>query len=302
LYFSSTPSSINLYQEAPLSTTIRWSWVGVSILSYIAVIGYWMEKLSLENAQTTKENIKITELLNEKEQLIYRLMKANKTSATGALSASIAHELNQPLGASNLNIQLLKMKLEQGALNRDLGADILESLEEDNRRAATIVKSLRSIFHENDASAENVRAAELVSKVLDIVKPELKFKNINIEEKINDQLMVKVNTSEVVQVLLNLMNNAIQVLDQLDKPTKVITLEVSHDIDFVELSITDNGSGVAREYQSQLFELLNTTKKTGMGLGLWLSRHIVTRHQGSIHYEDAPGGGARFVIRFPSVN
>jgi signal transduction histidine kinase len=301
LYFNSTPSTINLYQEAPLSTTIRWSWVGVSILSYIAVIGYWMEKLSLENAQTTKENIKITELLNEKEHLIYRLMKANKTSATGALSASIAHELNQPLGASNLNIQLLKMKLEQGALNRDLGAEILESLEEDNRRAATIVKSLRSIFHENDASAENVRAAELVSKVLDIVKPELKFKNINIEEKINDQLMVTVNASEVVQVLLNLMNNAIQVLDQLDKPTKVITLEVSHDIDFVELSITDNGSGVAREYQSQLFELLNTTKKTGMGLGLWLSRHIVTRHQGSIHYEDAPGGGARFVIRLPAA-
>jgi C4-dicarboxylate-specific signal transduction histidine kinase len=302
LYFSSTPSSINLYQEAPLSTAVRWSWVGVSVLSYIAVISYWMEKLSIENTQSIRENLKITELLKEKEQLIYGLTKANKTSATGALSASIAHELNQPLGASNLNIQLLKMKLEQGALNRDLVSEILESLEDDNRRAATIVKSLRSIFHENNSQLENIHVDDLISKVLDIVKPELKFKNINVEEKINAQLTVKVNSAEMIQVLLNLMNNAIQALDQVDKPTKVIALEVVHDIDFIEISVTDNGSGVTPEYQSQLFGLLNTTKKTGMGLGLWLSKHIVTKHKGSISYEDVPNGGARFAIRLPSTS
>ena len=102
-------------------------------------------------------------------------------------------------------------------------------------------------------------------------------------------------------MLLNLINNAIQALSQLDQPHKVIVLEVLDGLDFVEISVTDNGHGVTSEYQSQLFELLNTTKKTGMGLGLWLSRHIVTRHKGSIHYENAVGSGARFVIRFPST-
>jgi signal transduction histidine kinase len=106
----------------------------------------------------------------------------------------------------------------------------------------------------------------------------------------------------MIQVLLNLLNNAIQALSQFDRPNKVITLEVLDGLDFVEISVADNGNGVAPEFQSQLFELLNTTKKTGMGIGLWLSRHIVTRHKGSIHYENAVGGGARFVIRFPSVN
>jgi signal transduction histidine kinase len=301
LYYSAETTISNLYQEAPLSTAVRWSWVGVSVLSYIAIIGYWMEKLSIENAQTIRENFEITSLLKEKEQLIYGLMKANKTSATGALSASIAHELNQPLGASNLNIQLLKMKLEQGKLNPELGKEILESLANDNQRAATIVKSLRSIFNEDKTQSENVHISELVNNVLDIVKPELKLNNIKVQQKINPQLIVKVNTAEVIQVLLNLLNNAIQALGESGKSNKLITLEVFHDVDFVEISVTDNGNGVMPEHQPQLFELLKSTKKTGMGLGLWLSRHIVTRHKGSLHYENAVGGGAKFVIRFPSV-
>jgi signal transduction histidine kinase len=301
LYNSSTDSIANLYQEAPSSTAVRWSWVGVSILSYIAIIGYWMERLSVENAQTIRENLEITSLLKEKEQLIFGLMKANKTSATGALSASIAHELNQPLGASSLNIELLKMKLGQGTLNPELGKEILESLANDNLRAATIVKSLRSIFNEDKSQSENVQIDDLITQVLDIVKPEIKFQNIKINKKINSKHLVEVNSAEVIQVLLNLLNNAIQALSQFDHSNKVITIEVFDDINSVEISVSDNGNGVPSEYQSQLFELLNTTKKTGMGLGLWLSRHIVTRHKGSISYEDAIGGGARFVIRFPSV-
>ena len=301
LYNSNTHSINNLYQESPLSTAVRWSWVGVSILSYISIIGYWMERLSVENAQTIRENLEITSLLKEKEQLIYGLIKANKTSATGALSASIAHELNQPLGASNLNIELLKMKLGEGTLNSDISKEILESLANDNQRAATIVKSLRSIFSEDRSQSENVQIDDLITQVLDIVKPEIKFQNIKINKEINSKHLVEINSSEVIQVLLNLLNNAIQALSQVDQSNKVITLEVLDGINFVQISVTDNGNGVPPEYQSQLFELLNTTKKTGMGLGLWLSRYIVTRHKGSISYEDAVGGGARFVIKFPSV-
>jgi signal transduction histidine kinase len=161
-------STINLYQEGVISSAIRWAWLGVSILTYIAALGYWLEKISIEKSQTLQENFKITELLKEKEGLIYNLLKANKTSATGALSASIAHELNQPLGASNLNIQLLKMKLEKGVLDPALGKEILDSLEEDNNRAATIVKSLRSIFTEGNSNAREVQLDDLITRVLEI--------------------------------------------------------------------------------------------------------------------------------------
>jgi signal transduction histidine kinase len=301
LYIDGGFSTPNLYQEGVISASIRWAWLGISILSYVVVLGYWLEKLSIENIQVARENEKITELLKEKERLIYGLLKANKTAATGALSASIAHELNQPLGASNLNIQFLKMNLEKGVINPELGKEVLDSLEEDNKRAAAIVKSLRSIFTDVDSNAEEVQLGSLIDKVLDIVKPELKSKNIQIQLQVGDELLVKVNSPEIEQVILNLLNNAIQALANTGTLQRRIVINATKSGQFIQLSVSDNGAGVPVEFKSQLFELLSTTKQTGMGLGLWLCKHIVTRYGGSIHYRDEIGGGARFVVELPSA-
>jgi C4-dicarboxylate-specific signal transduction histidine kinase len=260
-----------------------------------------LEKISLEKAQAIEESSRISALLKEKERLIYGLLKANKTAATGALSASIAHELNQPIGASNLNIQFLKMKLEKGVLNPELGREILDSLEEDNKRAATIVKSLRSIFSDSNSNAEEVLVNDLITQVLDIVTPELRSKNIQIQIRVDDGLKIKVNSAEIEQILLNLLNNAGQSLANSGTLLRRITIEATKVGNSIRLSITDNGMGVPAKFKPQLFELLSTTKQTGMGLGLWLCRHIVTRYGGSIHYEDAIGGGARFVVELPAA-
>jgi len=301
LYIDGGLSTPNLYQEGVNSSSIRWAWLGISVLSYVAVLGYWLEKISIEKTQAIQESSKITALLKEKERLIYGLLKANKTAATGALSASIAHELNQPLGASNLNIQFLKMKLEKGIINPELGREVLDSLEADNHRASTIVKSLRSIFSESDSSAEEVQLGNLISKVLNIVTPELKSKNIQIQLQVTDQLTIKVNPAEIEQVILNLMNNAVQALANSGTLQRRITIEATKSGQWALLSISDNGDGVFAEFKPQLFELLSTTKQSGMGLGLWLCKHIVTRYGGSIHYEDNVGGGARFIFKLPSA-
>jgi len=301
LYIDGGLSTPNLYQEGVISSSIRWAWLGISVLSYVAVLGYWLEKISIEKTQAIQESSKITALLKEKERLIYGLLKANKTAATGALSASIAHELNQPLGASNLNIQFLKMKLEKGIINPELGREVLDSLEADNHRASTIVKSLRSIFSESDSSAEEVQLGNLISKVLNIVTPELKSKNIQIQLQVTDQLIIKVNPAEIEQVILNLINNAVQALANSGTLQRRITIEATKSGQWALLSISDNGDGVFAEFKPQLFELLSTTKQSGMGLGLWLCKHIVTRYGGSIHYEDNVGGGARFIFKLPSA-
>jgi len=301
LYIDGGLSTPNLYQEGVISSSIRWAWLGISVLSYVAVLGYWLEKISIEKTQAIQESSKITALLKEKERLIYGLLKANKTAATGALSASIAHELNQPLGASNLNIQFLKMKLEKGIINPELGREVLDSLEADNHRASTIVKSLRSIFSESDSSAEEVQLGNLISKVLNIVTPELKSKNIQIQLQVTDQLIIKVNPAEIEQVILNLINNAVQALANSGTLQRRITIEATKSGQWALLSISDNGDGVFAEFKPQLFELLSTTKQSGMGLGLWLCKHIVTRYGGSIHYEDNVGGGARFIFELPSA-
>jgi signal transduction histidine kinase len=306
--FGSTQTNFFLYAQDALAMTLLWIGYGSTILVYVALGSFYLEKQIRKENQianalksTKEENERITELLKEKERLIYGLLKANKTAATGALSASIAHELNQPLGASNLNIQFLKMKLEKGVLNPELGKEVLDSLEEDNKRAATIVKSLRSIFNDSNASAEEVPVSELITKVLDIVTPELRSKNIQIQLRVDDDLRMKVNSAEIEQVILNLLNNAGQSLANSGTLQRRITIEAIKVGRSIRLSIIDNGTGVPIEFKPQLFELLSTTKQTGMGLGLWLCKHIVTRYGGSIHYEDAIGGGARFIVELPSA-
>ena len=301
------PTNIFLYTEDAFALGLRWITYASNIMTFVALGMFYLQKqLTKENEiassliSTKKENEKITELLKEKERLIYGLMKANKTAATGALSASIAHELNQPLGASNLNIQFLKMKLEKGVLNPELGKEILDSLEEDNKRAATIVRSLRSIFTEGESNAQEVRLSDLIAKVLDIVRPELKSKNIQIQLRVDDDLVIRVNSSEIEQVILNLLNNAAQALANSGTLQRRIAIEAIKIGEVVRLCVSDNGPGVPADFKSHLFELLSTTKQTGMGLGLWLCKHIVTRYSGSIHYEDAVGGGAKFVIEISS--
>ena len=302
------PTNIFLYTEDAFALGLRWITYASNIMTFVALGMFYLKKqLTKENEiarsliSTKKENEKIIELLKEKERLIYGLMKANKTAATGALSASIAHELNQPLGASNLNIQFLKLKLEKGVINPELGKEILDSLEADNHRAATIVKSLRSIFTEGESNTQEVQLGDLIANVLDVVRPELKSKNIQIQIRVDEDLLISVNSAEIEQVILNLLNNAIQSLANSGALQRRIAIEAIKTGKLAQLSVSDNGTGVSLEFKSHLFELLSTTKQTGMGLGLWLCKHIVTRYGGSIYHEDAVGGGAKFVMELPSA-
>lgn len=293
--------NINLYEEPFLSALVRWLAVSFTVLSYVSILGFWAEVLSQENSKNIEDNIRITNLLKERESLIANLLKANKTAATGALSASIAHELNQPLGASSINIQFLRRKLEGGLLSSEIGMEVLDALESDNKRAATIVRSLRSIFTENESNLEEVDLADLISNVLEIVRPELKAKNIQIQLKMEEGLLVRMGSGEIGQVILNLLNNAIQSLEGTKASLRSIVIKAQRDGDSVLFSICDTGAGVPAEFKENLFELLSTTKQTGMGLGLWLCRHIVTRYEGSIWYEDVEGGGAQFHFRLPKI-
>ncbi|WP_397392430.1 sensor histidine kinase [Polynucleobacter sp.] len=296
---ATTTGNINLYEEPFISTLVRWFGVSFTVLSYVSILGFWAERVSSENKKNIEDNIRVNELLLEREALITNLLKANKTTATGALSASIAHELNQPLGASNLNIQFLRMKLDKGLLSSDIGKEVLDALEFDNNRAATIVRSLRSLFTEGESRAQEHDLAYLISSVLDIVKPELNARQIQIQLRVEEGLLIEVSSSEIEQVILNLLNNAIQSLASIKASLRTIVIEAYRDGNSVHFSICDNGSGVSTQFRQSLFELLNTTKKSGMGLGLWLCKHIVTRYGGVIWYEDAPGGGAQFHFKLP---
>lgn len=296
IFFDDIPSTAHLYQEPLLSMSIRWFWFAFMCLSYVAIIGFQLKKLSEERVRATRENLRISELLIEKEALISSLLKANKTAATGALSASIAHELNQPLGASNLNIQFLQMKLDRDELSPELGAEVLTSLQNDNQRAANIISSLRSVFLEKNPGSELGNINELIETILVIVRPELKSNSISLSLELCEHEDIPMNRGEIQQVILNLLNNAIQALSAIDGVNKTITIRSVVSGGALRVSVIDNGVGVPVDRQPELFELLTSGKKAGMGLGLWLCKHVVTRHDGRIWHETPNGGGATFIM------
>ena len=274
----------------------------MNTLAYIAIGGYWSERIALASAQSQTENKEIKALLIERENLISNLLKANKTAATGALSASIAHELNQPLGASQLNIQFLQRKLSEGHLTAEQNQEILVALLIDNQRATNIIQSLRSIFSDGKIGVERIDIVELTESVLKITKPEIQAKNIQVVLDLGSHSLINVNRGEIQQVLLNLINNAIQALSESTRSPRTLRIESRDVPGGVSLLVADSGGGIPAAVQDHLFELLSSSnKRSGMGLGLWLCRHIISRHGGYIRYEDAASGGAQFSVFLPSI-
>ena len=272
----------------------------MNTLSYIAIGNYWAEQILKANDLSTHENQVIKSLLKERETLIGSLLKANKTASTGALSASIAHELNQPLGASSLNIQFLQKKLAEGELNSVLQKEILDCLLADNQRAANIIRSLKSVFADEKIASTRVDLAELIELVLTIARPEIAKQNIQMVLKFDDGLVLTANKGELQQVLLNLVINAIDALKSVDLRNKKITIEGKHLGSGVQIAIADTGQGIDSGIQNQIFELLSTTKGSGIGIGLWLCKHIVLRHGGSIRFESS-NAGTTFFVHLPLV-
>ena len=242
--------------------------------------------------------LKIAE--NEKERLLIdSLVWANKTAATGALSASIAHELNQPLGAVQINSEFMKLQLSNGRFDEALLKDLAEKIVQDNLRAGSIIQSLRSIFNEDQPNANAIDLGDIVQSVLQITNPELSRRNIHVKLRLASKTICKINAPEIQQVLLNLLNNAIHALSSVERADKEITIEIARVKDGATITISDNGPGISPERKEKIFELASSGKRSGMGLGLWLCKQIVTRNKGTITYEDIPTGGAQFSIRLP---
>lgn len=234
-------------------------------------------------------------------QLRSRLIKANKTITSGGLTASLAHELNQPLAAIRLNGQILRRTLlEQGdPTSADVQAMVNDILDE-NDRAAKIITSLRAIFSNSPADWTEADSATLVAKALALVKQELEIHHIQVRCELAEDLRIVVTEEEILQVLLNLLVNSIDALKaQPDGQDKLIVIETGREGDRARISVADSGPGISQEMQAVLFEILSSSKDTGMGVGLWLSRYIVERHAGKLTYAPSTQGGAMFTVDLP---
>jgi len=293
---------INTMEQLPqLLIIFTYGQILMNTISFIAIWGYWSEKLALENRLTVSETEEVKNLLQEREALIISLLRVNKTITTGALSASIAHEINQPLGAIQINSEYLQKKIQEPQIDREQVKQIAKEIERDNMRAAQIIKILKLIFTEKYSAVPTfVAVQEAIDSVLLLSRSEFIRRRIEMEINIEPGLQIPVSFGEAEQLFLNLLNNSAQALERSSNEPKRIHLIAKRHEEKSIIRIEDNGCGVPIDRQDSLFDLFATTKHEGMGLGLWLCQYIVTRNGGKISFDRNFNQGAAFEIEFPS--
>jgi signal transduction histidine kinase len=146
--------------------------------------------------------------------MISALLLANKATSTGALSASLAHELSQPLAASMINVGILQRKFTQFEQVKDEDREILDAIIRDNRRASNIVLSLKKIFKQENIELEAMRILEVLERLKPIIYPQLRNKHVELISDIAFNPMIKLNVNEFHQVIVNIANNAIEAMEQ----------------------------------------------------------------------------------------
>ncbi len=270
----------------------------LSMLSYVGISNYWAEKISLERARLILESAEIKMLVEEKNRLILRLMAANKTAATGALSATLAHELSQPLTSLHINLGALRResRSQQSQLDRE---HLLEQCMDSARRLNEVLATLRSMFIDKSESRQNVDVRQMLEAVRGLVAQEASRSGVHLRIEVEDELQVRGRQSELQHALLNLVINAIQALQDTVIEDKLIILSAKTHAEDVCIRVIDNGPGIEESKIRRLFELVDSEKPEGMGIGLWICRHIAERHEGRIAYRHHHPTGAIFEITLP---
>ena len=284
----------NLKDVPMIPAAMLWLLLIVNVWSYISINGYWTEKIATWNTKNLIENTKVKKMLNEKYKLINSLMTANKTAISGALSASIAHELNQPLGAIKINSQHLDLLLENKKEKK-----LIKNIIQDNDRAAKTITTLKGIFTNNEVVYETIKFDTFIESLKPFFIHGATEKNISIKFLLNSSVSTTISQEQIRQVLTNLLQNSVEALSKTKKTNKSIQIKTYVNKNNLVLSISDNGPGVNARIKNKIFELYESSKKDNIGLGLWLAKYIISKHKGTISLNTKYRKGAEFLIELP---
>jgi signal transduction histidine kinase len=246
-------------------------------------------------------------LLTEREEIIRQLTLSNKSAGMGALVASFAHELNQPLTANLLHAELVQSKLEEAQREKsmpdlDVLHKVIVAIVHDTQRAADIIRKLRNLFRMGRGEYTALKLDVLVHDVLDLVQSKMKHAHIVCTVKMDPNCPLHGDATQLQQVILNLLNNAIDTLIESGTPHPELHIRGQASGEFLELEVEDNGKGIGPERADDVFSLFKTSKSQGMGVGLWLSRSIVEVHGGRLTFQSEPGRRTVFTLRLPLLS
>lgn len=239
-----------------------------------------------------------SELQRHREALAH----VTRVSTLGELSASLAHELNQPLAAILSNAQAGLRFLDRG--NQDLQEfrELLQDIVHDDKRASAVISGLRSLARREQTQRERVDLAATLREILELLHSELLARQFQVETDFADGCAVLADKAQIQQVVLNLVMNAVEAMEA--EPAHRRHLHISMSCtgrDEVQVALRDSGVGIPTEKLDKVFDPFWTTKRQGMGMGLAVCRSIIEAHGGEIWVERNAERGVTFYFKLPAL-
>jgi C4-dicarboxylate-specific signal transduction histidine kinase len=281
------------FREPTFWSQHRWTVIGIASVVFLQAV--MISALLFERVRRRRAEAASRRRFLEMTQM-------NRSLTISAMSSSIAHELNQPLGSILNNAGAAEMLLTKSPPDIDQLREILADIRKDDERAAEIIGHLRGFLRTDERSLGEVSIARAIADVLHIVEPEAAKRGIAIDyDRGSQELSVRADHVHLQQVLLNLALNGMDAMKDA-APNRKMVFQASQVSDArVEVAVLDNGTGIPEHRLAEIFDSFVTTKQQGTGLGLSIARTIVEMYGGRIWAENRQHGGAAFRFVLPLV-
>lgn len=256
------------------------------------------EKDLLEQRDRTvraeQQSLDLTQVLREREEIIRQLTLSNKNAGMGALVSGIAHEINQPLASMVLKAELIESHLGQSELDAEI-RKLCARIRDDAMRSGTMIRTLRSMFDIGVRGFQRIDFADLLRDVVGMVHSHAERQGVALDIEVPEHLWLSGDATQLQQVVLNLLNNAIHAVRGRHSPRIQMVCRIEEGT--AVLRVQDNGCGIPDEVQADVFALFKSPSARGMGVGLWLSQAVVESHGGKLRFESKPGQDTVFWFR-----
>ena len=296
-FFQTDSQTVNWFTEESWMVYARWIWTTTNAITYLAIMLYQLEK-------TTDKKENLESLVAEKDQLLRATTMVSRANNASLLTGSIMHELRQPLSSILLGSSSLRKTLSQTEVNRHADDSMVryaEMIEKESMRSMAIMNRLEKVYAPDRLTFQRVFLPELVENAISILDNRIQNNRIKIEKHYQSTGEIMGDTLQIESVVTNLVSNAIKALDQVPGH-RIIKINVKEQNQRIVLEVRDNGPGIQASVLQNMFSLFVSQGDGGIGIGLWLSRIIMENHHGDIHGKNMPGGGASFLISFPSLD
>ena len=227
------------------------------------------------------------------------LAHASRLAVAGELTASIAHEINQPLGAIQTSADAADLILQAGGDRRDDLLRIVTRIRRDNLRASDVIRRLRALFAKQEPERQRVDLNAAVGDAVMLLRTEARHRKVFVDLRLLPApVFVLGDPTQIQQVLIILVLNAMDAVQDVPEARRTIVVSVDRSAEGNLITVRDRGCGIAPEHAAKLFDSFFTTKPRGMGLGLSIARTIVEAHGGRITVESPQREGAVFRVEF----